>query len=264
MTKELMFEAIMFTRIIFGFLAFELIAMSIVRNIPKRQTQRKIFWSIALMMFNGSLLAIATGIVELVHEDFTPNQIGVLGIFTAFAFSVANVYLAEKSCKPDPKFKEMEAVHAKAVEPEFEVPIVEDSIQNETIKGYEPVRQIEEATTKEVPCGVVLSQRLDKPLARKIFQKAIDAGMMEEVDCHYHWKGDKVLLAYMCGRIYCGDIPKKGRYEDRPIWKYGNNDNFPDKDLNELFNVTLLRQSRQNRKDATVPNNSSRIDDFFD
>jgi hypothetical protein len=32
----------------------------------------------------------------LVHEDFTPNQIGVLGIFTAFAFSVANVYLAEK------------------------------------------------------------------------------------------------------------------------------------------------------------------------
>jgi hypothetical protein len=68
----------------------------------------------------------------------------------------------------------------------------------------------------------------------------------------------------MCGRIYCGDIPKKGRYEDRPIWKYGNNDNFPDKDLNELFNVTLLRQSRQNRKDATVPNNSSRIDDFFD
>jgi hypothetical protein len=27
MTKELMFEAIMFTRIIFGFLAFELIAM---------------------------------------------------------------------------------------------------------------------------------------------------------------------------------------------------------------------------------------------
>jgi disulfide bond formation protein DsbB len=128
----------MIIRIVLGFVAFELIAMLIVLIGLKRRNQRKIFWSIAIVMFIGALLAIAIGAVKLVHEDLTPNHLGIAGIFMAIIFAGVNVYIAEKLHKLEPKFKEREeALQAKATASEHEVPIVEASAQDEIIQNSE-------------------------------------------------------------------------------------------------------------------------------
>ena len=106
------------------------------------------------------------------------------------------------------------------------------------------------------------SGRLDTSLARTIFAKAIEAGYIEEVGSHYSWKGTKALLAYMCGRIYCGDYPEYSKYEQKTFWEFGNG-LFPDVELNALFEQTGIGQSRQNRRDMPVPNNAGEIDKFF-
>ena len=54
---------------------------------------------------------------------------------------------------------------------------------------------------------VELPGRLNTPLAQQVFALAIEKGLMEEVGNHYKWNESKALLAYMCGRIYCGDYP---------------------------------------------------------
>jgi hypothetical protein len=107
-----------------------------------------------------------------------------------------------------------------------------------------------------------LSGRLDTSLARTIFAKAIEAGYIEEVGSHYSWKGTKALLAYMCGRIYCGDYPEYSKYEQKTFWEFGNG-LFPDVELNALFEQTGIGQSRQNRRDMPIPNNAGEIDKFF-
>jgi hypothetical protein len=68
----------------------------------------------------------------------------------------------------------------------------------------------------------------------------------------------------MCGRIYCEDSPQNDQVEDKDIWKFGRTEFFPDSDLNELFEVTDLAQSRQNRKDSPVPQGSNKIIVFFE
>lgn len=63
---------------------------------------------------------------------------------------------------------------------------------------------IEDSKQEENPvCNegkVVLSKILDT--ARKVFAKAIEAGYITECGSFYKWNNSKILLAYMCGRIY--------------------------------------------------------------
>ena len=72
---------------------------------------------------------------------------------------------------------------------------------------------------------VTLPSRLDTELARKIFDKAIEEEYIIINDDHYEWTLNKVLLAYMCGRIYCEDYPEKKYMMRRHIgclagWNY--------------------------------------------
>ena len=116
-------------------------------------------------------------------------------------------------------------------------------------KNQQTVQAIDnQSECPDSPKGVVLSGRLDTSLARTIFAKA--------------WKGTKALLAYMCGRIYCGDYPEYSKYEQKTFWEFGNG-LFPDVELNALFEQTGIGQSRQNRRDMPVPNNAGEIDKFF-
>ena len=111
--------------------------------------------------------------------------------------------------------------------------------------------------------NVCIPAKLDTPLARKVFQKALEVNLMEIDNGHYKWNGTKVQLAYMCGRIYCGDKPKYDEREDKSYWRFGWTEFFPDSELNALFEVTDLGQSRSNRKDLAVPQGSNKIDDLF-
>ena len=59
------------------------------------------------------------------------------------------------------------------------------------------------------------------------------------------------------------DAPKYDVREAKYFWKFGRTEFFPESDLNELFEVTDLAQSRQNRKDSPVPQGSDKIDELF-
>lgn len=128
---------------------------------------------------------------------------------------------------------------------------------------------IEDSKQEENPvCNnegeVVLPKILDTYTARKVFAKAIEAGYITECGSFYKWNNSKVLLAYMCGRIYCGDKPNYSKIEEKTFWKFGRQDMFPDAELKVLFQIQDLGQSRANRKDAIVPFKSEEIDKFFE
>lgn len=143
--------------------------------------------------------------------------------------------------------------------------IASEEIANEDIDGedvddegfvYEVEGDIQE--------GVSITGKLDTPLAKIMFAKAIEKGFMTESGRHYQWneKESKALLAYMCGRIYCGDMPE--HHDDYDIWKIGRVKSFPDTALNELFQEKELARSRSTRINHTTPYNSTVIDEMID
>ena len=71
---------------------------------------------------------------------------------------------------------------------------------------------------------------------------------MKEEGSHYKWTESKVLLAYMCGRIYCGDYPERLKMETKTYWKFGM-ELFPDTELCVLFATSDIGQSKQKRPD---------------
>lgn len=197
-----------------------------------KRHQRIILWSAAIVIFTGTLLLIGLGVIDLI-KDNRPNMTVVTGVFFALCISCVLAFGAEK-------------LHAKNREKD-----------KQTIQAGKNHPEAQDAPEK-----VVLSGRLDTPLARTVFSKAVEAGYMEEADSHYSWKGTKVLLAYMCGRIYCGDVPEYSKHEQKSFWKFGNG-LFPDVELNALFEQTGVGQSRQNRRDMPVPANAGEIDKLF-
>lgn len=198
-----------------------------------KRYHRTIMWSAAIVFFIGTLLLIGLGIIDPVKDNNHPNPVVITGIFTALVLSGVFAYGAEK---------------------------LRIKLREKNQQSVQPIDNHSECP--DSPKGVVLSGRLDTSLARTIFAKAIEAGYIEEVGSHYSWKGTKALLAYMCGRIYCGDYPEYSKYEQKTFWEFGNG-LFPDVELNALFEQTGIGQSRQNRRDMPVPNNAGEIDKFF-
>ena len=216
---------------IFLLLLCVFILVLVLATIFKRY-QRIILWSAAIVIFTGTLLLMGLGIIDPVTDN-RPDSVVITGVAFAFFFSGALAYGAEK-LRAKNREKEKQTVQTKNNQPE----------------------------EQDVSKGVVLSGRLDTPLARTVFAKAVEAGYMEEAGSHYSWKGTKVLLAYMCGRIYCGDVPEYSKHEQKSFWKFGNG-LFPDVELNALFEQTGIGQSRQNRRDMAVPANAGDIDKLF-
>ena len=207
------------------------ILILVLATVFKRH-QRAILWSAAILIFTGTLLLVGLGTIDLIKED-RPNVTVIAGVFFALCISGMLACGAEK-------------LHAKNREKD-----------KQTIQAGKNHPEAQDASER-----VVLSGRLDTPLARTVFSKAVEAGYMEEAGSHYSWKGTKVLLAYMCGRIYCGDVPEYSKLEQKSFWKFGNG-LFPDVELNTLFEQTGIGQSRQNRRDMPVPANAGEIDMLF-
>ena len=102
---------------------------------------------------------------------------------------------------------------------------------------------------------------LVKLLPKKIRQRAnveVIAAAIEEnllritEDKRLMWLSEnKTLLAYFCGRMWCGDSTHY--YSDCRSWMWERGKvMFPEKDLNFLFGVRNLRTLRKNR-DLCIP-----------
>ena len=219
---------------IFLLLLCVFILVLVLATIFKRY-QRIILWSAAIVIFTGTLLLMGLGVIDPVTDN-RPDSVVITGVAFAFFFSGALAYGAEK-LRAKNREKDKQTIQTKNNQPE----------------------------EQDVSKGVVLSGRIDTPLARTVFAKAVAAGYMEEDGSHYRWrKGTKALLAYMCGRIYCEDYPEKTKYDDKVFWMPGRVELFPGTELDKLFNMKDLTQSRHSRKNKAAPVGSEKIDKLFE
>ena len=106
-------------------------------------------------------------------------------------------------------------------------------------------------TAPESP--LMLPDELHTDEAVKTFEKAVTAGLMERQGNGYKWNKSNALLAYMCGRLYCGDCIEIDKYTGQPKYKRDKTEFFPEKALCTLFGVKNLGQTRRQVADQQNP-----------
>ena len=195
---------------------------------------RKVFWGVGLTTIIGILILLGLGVLRPSWGTETGTAV-IVGISTAIGCAITLIYAAE------------------------------DLHQKKRIKGKK-ITETESVQEDMVPDHhkVTLPSRLDTELARKIFDKAIEEEYIIINDDHYEWTLNKVLLAYMCGRIYCEDYPEKTIYDEKMYWMPGRVELFPGAELDKLFNMKDLTQSRHSRKNKAAPIGSEKIDKLFE
>ena len=220
------------------FLVIGLCIIVLALSFAFKRYARLILWSSAITLFAGTLLLVGVGVINPIDED-NSGSTTFWGTIITLISGAALAFCAEM-------LKEGNKGRIKVQNGN----ITETSISEEQSVGDEG--------------AVVLTGMLNTVLAVKVFAKAIEAGYMSEKDSHYKWNDSKVLLAYMCGRIYCGDKPVYSDTDEKSFWKFGRLGVFPDTELSNLFEMPDLGQSRSNRKDLAVPAKSKEIDKFFE
>lgn len=102
---------------------------------------------------------------------------------------------------------------------------------------------------------VILPSKLDKNDAKDLFCKAIEVKLMDIDGDKYVWNKSNALLAYFCGRIYCGDTLIRENLTEEIIVKR-NSTIFPESDLMSLFynkNGCPIRNLGQSRLQLYYP-----------
>ena len=218
------------------FLVIGLCIIVLTLSFVFKRYARTILWSSAIALFAGTLLLVGIGVINPVNEDYTGST-AFWGTIITLISGAALAFCAE---------------------------ILKEKNRGRTNKNGNIIgTPVSEELVAGIDAAIVLSGTLNTELAKKVFGKAIEAGYMEECGTHYKWNESKVLLAYMCGRIYCRDYPERLKMETKTYWKFGM-ELFPDAELCALFDTSDIGQSRQNRKDLTVPKNFQKIDIFFE
>ena len=219
------------------FLVIGLCIIVLALSFAFKRYARPILWSRAITLFAGTLLLVGVGVINPIDGD-NSGSTTFWGTIITLISGAALAFCAEM-LKEGNKGK--------------------TKVQNSNItKTFISVEQTANEET------VVLTGMLHTELAVKVFAKAIESGYMNEKGSHYKWNDSKVLLAYMCGRIYCGDKPVYSDMDEKSFWKFGRLGVFPDAELSNLFEMPDLGQSRSNRKDLAVPAKSKEIDKFFE
>ena len=230
----------------FAFLMIGLLVLTLVIAYVFKKYQRVILWTTALILFVGTALSLGFGLVKI-EENGVVNQSAIFAVIFTFVCSAIFACGAEKI--HEASLKKVSSSAAQSNEAHEEKASVQEPLEEEEIPNDD----------EEVP----LPAKLDTQRARDLFSRAIEAGLMEKKANHYKWKGSKVQLAYMCGRIYCEDHPQYDRIEKKTYWRFGRTDFFPDSELNDLFEETDLGQSRANRKDLAVPQGGNKKRFFY-
>lgn len=92
-----------------------------------------------------------------------------------------------------------------------------------------------------------------------VFSKAITKGyIILKPDGTYEWNKTNRLLAYMCGRLYCGDRVKEDKSDYTTEYKKGRG-KLPAKELKNLFGVDVGKT----RDNIDVPEHYDIIDELF-
>ncbi|MGN0047343.1 MAG: hypothetical protein ACI37U_00390 [Bacteroides sp.] len=109
-----------------------------------------------------------------------------------------------------------------------------------------------------------LPLKLRARLRVEVLARAVQAGLIGLcADGHLLWMGgNNTLLAYFCGKMWCGDRGRYSRRKQGHIWTMGNR-TFPAAELNRLFGLTTLKQTRNRRKDRLLPQCWEVVDELW-
>lgn len=220
------------------FLVIGLCIIFLALSFAFKRYARLILWSSAITLFASTLLLVGVGVINPIDGD-NSGSTTFWGTIITLISGAALAFCAEM-LKEGNKGK---------------IKVQNDNVTETSIFGGQTVAN---------EGAVVLTGMLNTELVVKVFAKAIEAGYMSEKGSHYKWNDSKVLLAYMCGRIYCGDKPEYSETDEKSYWKFGRMGVFPDTELSNLFEMPDLGQSLSNRKDLAVPAKSKEIDKFFE
>ena len=123
-----------------------------------------------------------------------------------------------------------------------------DLIQEGILRAVEPLLDPDSIITPPSPetagngkfennnGGISLPPEIDRPEARKTFEKALKAGYLEKTSTGYKWQGlPKAAAAYFCERIYCPAIQ-----DPPPKWTI----------LGKFLDIDRLAQKAYQNKDT--------------
>jgi len=219
------------------FLVIGLCIIVLALSFAFKRYARLILWSSAIILFAGTLLLVGVGVINPIDGD-NSGSTTFWGTIITLISGAALAFCAEMLREGN----------------KGKIKVQNANITESFVSGEQKANEEK----------VVLTGMLNTELAVKVFDEAITAGYMNEKGSHYKWNDSKVLLAYMCGRIYCGDKPVYSDMDEKSFWKFGRLGVFPDTELSNLFEMPDLGQSRSNRKDLAVPAKSKEIDKFFE
>lgn len=107
-----------------------------------------------------------------------------------------------------------------------------------------------------------IMMRLDfKP---EVAKKAIEIGLIYvDADGLLVWTDSQTLLAYLCGRMWCGDKAVKNRSVGKSLWAQGKG-KFPYNGIKRVFrNASGLTDLRRKRRNLTPPEGFYVVDSLF-
>lgn len=241
-----------------SFLIIGCVVLLLVFATIYKKHSRIILWSGAITSFLALCFLFASGIFKPVEND-TKHNAAILGTsILMLATSGLLITTAEHPEKlPRLNRKRKKAASIPVLAP---VSIEEESEgKNETVKKGTDVLITEDGSLK----GVIIPRGLNTPLARRVFTKALEVGYISVNGTRLIWNDSTVLLAYMCGRIYCKDKAEKVPHENKYYWEKGQ-DGLPNAELTRLFQREGIGQARLNRKSATAPKKFEEIDKIFE
>lgn len=224
-------------------LVIGIVMVVLILNFCFRKHSRLLLWIEGLVAIVGTLLSIGMGWAKLFMPDGYPNFPVITVVTILLCVGVMFIVFAEKTHRQ------------------------RKTVGTESQDHIEPTN-VYETDNAEAVKTLPLKGKLDTPLAHMIFRKALEDGLMtiESVNGirqFYSWTKTKVLLSYMCGRIYCGDKSEAEKDSRQVIWKQGKGI-FPASELDRLFNQKDLAQQRSNRLEQSVPKEFEIADKLFD
>lgn len=148
-------------------------------------------------------------------------------------------------------------------------PIIERSTTDQMCKmiAEKPINALPiHESENQSPLDLILEKHPDlkKGQAKEIFQKAINSRIIVWDNNHFV-PGDgftKVLIVYMCGKIYCDDKIEIDPLSKQPIWQEDSEDKMPCNSLMDMFGWNI-GQTRRNKKSWSAPKNYQIIDELF-
>ncbi len=154
---------------------------------------------------------------------------------------------------------------AKLLEMEYLIPIVEISV---SVCVWAEIQLPIEKGNEEMKLPE-LPDELNTDEAKKIFSEAVKAGLMQPLSngSGYQWNRSNAMLAYLCGKIYCGDRIKQDMVSKEWMLKRGETF-FPETALMSFF-VNKERQAIKNLGQSRLqmqrpPKGYKDIDKLFD